>query len=255
VRMMTGAASGGRAGVRVATAGVGLLLLATVLSGCETTADKSARLEKAAKHTRIAEEGLSITKASVDVKVVSALLVRGTEGAAAVVTLRDDSGHALRNVPIAITVRNARGGTLFQNDAPGLEAALTAVASLPAHGEVTWVNDQVPASGDPTSVSAIVGAARAASAGIPQLEVQDIHASEESAGSVGAAGAVKNRSKVTQQNLVVYALARRMGTVVAAGRAVLPEVPPGASVPFQAFFQGATKGAQLEASAPATTLG
>ena len=43
------------------------------------------------------------------------------------------------------------------------------------------------------------------------------------------------------------------GKIVAAGRAVLAEVKPGTSVPFQAFFVGDPKGAKLEASAPATT--
>jgi hypothetical protein len=41
----------------------------------------------------------------------------------------------------------------------------------------------------------------------------------------------------------------------AAGRAVLPEVSAGASLPFQAFLQGNPSGARLEASAPATTFG
>jgi hypothetical protein len=50
-------------------------------------------------------------------------------------------------------------------------------------------------------------------------------------------------------------LARKDGKIVAAGRAVLAEVKPGASVPFQAFFVGDAKGAKLEVSAPPTTSG
>ena len=45
-----------------------------------------------------------------------------------------------------------------------------------------------------------------------------------------------------QQNLIVYVLARRGGQVVAAGRAVLPEVGAGASLPFQAFLVGSPSG-------------
>jgi hypothetical protein len=81
-----------------------------------------------------------------------------------------------------------------------------------------------------------------------------VHASEEGS-TTGAAGTVRNDSSVTQQNLVVYVLARRGGQIVAAGRAVLPEVGAGAALPFQAFLQGDPSGARLEASAPATTLG
>jgi hypothetical protein len=230
------------------------VLLALALTGCETTAQKSAQLEKAAKHGRIAQAGLSIAKASADVTVRDAVLLHGAEGAAVVVTLRNSSARALQSVPIAITVKNAAGGTLFQNNAPGLEAALTSIASLGAHDEATWVDDQVPATGSPASVSAVVGEAPAARGSAPRLRVAGVHATEE-AGSAGAAGTVKNESQITQQSLVVYVLARRAGRVVAAGRAVLPEVAAGAAVPFQAFFTGVAKGAQLQASAPPSTFG
>jgi hypothetical protein len=239
--------------MRTVAAAVALLAL-LALSGCETTQEKSAQLEKAAHHTRLAERGLSIAKASADVHAVSAVLVHGAEGAAAVVTLRNDSARALRDVPIAITVKDAHGSTVFQNNAPGLEAALTAVGSLPAHGEATWVDDQVPATGDPASVSALVGEAPVASGALPRIEVIGVHPSEES-GSAGAAGTVRNRSNVSQQSLIVYVLARRAGSVVAAGRALLSEVAPGASAPFQAFLVGTPRGATLQASAPATTFG
>jgi hypothetical protein len=59
---------------------------------------------------------------------------------------------------------------------------------------------------------------------------------------------------VAQHHLVVFAVARKGGRIVASGRAVLPEVPPGASVPFQVYFVGDPSGAQIETSAPATTF-
>jgi hypothetical protein len=238
--------------VRLAAAVALFAVLA--LSGCETTQEKSAQLEKTAHHTRLAEHGLSIVRPSADVRVVGAVLVHGSEGSVAVLTLRNDSGHALKDVPIAISVKDAQGGTVFQNNAPGLEAALTSLASLPARGEATWIDDQVPASGAPASVGALVGEAPAAQGALPQLEVAGAHLGEE-AGSAVAAGTVRNRSSVTQQALVVYVLARRADRIVAAGRAILPEVAPGASVPFQAFLVGSPAGATLQASAPATTLG
>lgn len=239
---------------RAVALALGAVALAGSLSGCETTAEKSARLERAAHHTRLAEQGLSITRQSAQVRVLRATLVHGAEGSAAVITLRNDSGHTLKSVPIAITVKDAHGGTTFQNNAPGLEAALTTLASLPAHGEATWINDQVPASGGPASVSAIVGEPPVASGPVPQIEARGVHASEEG-GMQGATGIVHNGSSVTQQNLVVYVLARRAGRVIAAGRAVLPEVRAGASLSFQAFLQGSPAGARLEASAPPATFG
>jgi hypothetical protein len=239
---------------RAAALAVGALALAGSLSGCETTAEKSARLERVAHRSRPVERGLTIARQSTDVRVLGTALVHGNEGAAAVVTLRNNSGQALKNVPIAITVTDARGSTVFQNNTPGLEAALTSLASLGAHGETTWIDDQVQASGTPTSVSATVGVAPTMNGSVPRIEVQGVHSSEEGGGA-GAAGTVRNRSGVTQQNLVVYVLARRAGRIVAAGRAVLPEVGAGASLPFQAFLQGSPAGARLQASAPPTAFG
>jgi hypothetical protein len=237
-----------------ATAGLALLAL-LALSGCESTQEKSAQLEKTAHHTRVAERGLSIGKANPDITVLAATLVRGNEGAAAIVTVRNDSASVLREVPIAITVKNAQGATVFQNNTPGVEAALTSLGSLPAHSIMTWVDDQVPATGNPVSVTAIAGISPAVSGALPEVEVMDVHPSEES-GSATAAGSVRNRSRVTQHALVVYAVVRRAGRIVAAGRAILPEVAPGATAPFQAYLVGGPQaGARLEASAPASTLG
>jgi hypothetical protein len=228
--------------------------LAASLSACETTAEKSAQLEKAAHHTRLAEKGLTISKQSPDVRVLSATIVHGHEGAAAVVLLHNTAAQTLRAIPIAITVKDAHGATLFQNNAAGLEPALTSLGSLAAHGLQTWIDDQILTSGTPASVSATVGDSPSVNGALPRIEVRGVHASEEG-GTTGAAGTVRNGSNVTQQNLVVYVLARRGGQVVAAGRAVLPEVGAGASLPFQAFLQGDPSGARLEASAPATTFG
>jgi hypothetical protein len=239
--------------VRALALALTVAALAISLGGCETTAEKSARLERVAHRIRPVERGLTIAKQSTDVRVLGTVLVHGSEGAAALVTLRNNSGHALKNVPIAIKVSDARGSTVFQNNTPGLEAALTSLASLGAHGEATWIDDQVQASGT-TSVSATVGVAPTVNGSVPRIEVQGVHASEEGGGA-GAAGTVRNRSNVTQQNLVVYVLARRAGRIVAAGRAVLPEVGAGASLSFQAFFVGSPAGAHLEANAPPTTFG
>ncbi len=230
-----------------------LLLIAVALSGCQSTQEESAKLAKTAKHFTLAHKGLTITRASTQVQVLSAAVVHDAEGAAAAVTVRNSSSHTLSSVPIAITVRDTHGQIVYQNNAPGLEAGLTQISSLAPHGSVTWVDDQVPVSGAPASVTAIAGEAPVASGPEPQIEVQGTHLAEASTGET--AGTVHNRSSVTQQHLIVYVTARRAGTIVAAGRAVLAEVAPGASVPFDAFLVGAAAGAQLQASAPASTFG
>jgi hypothetical protein len=232
-----------------------LLLCALALGGCETTAEKSAQLERVAKHAALdSERGLTIAKTSPYVKVIATQVLHSGEQTAAIVTLRNLSSHALRDLPIAITVRDASGHAIFQNNAPGLETALTSVALLPADAQGTWVDDQVQASGAPASVAALVGEAPRAPAGVPRLHVGDVHAIEDPASGSGAAGTVANASGIVQRDLVVYALARRGGKLVAAGRAVLPEVPAHGSSGFEIFWVGNPTGAQLVLSAPPTTF-
>ncbi len=241
--------------MRTATA---LLLCALALGGCESSQEKSAQLERAAKVERArnpaqASRGLSITQASREVQVVATQVVHSSEGTAAVVRLRNTSAHALRDVPIAITVKSAAGAALYQNNTPGLEAALTSVSLLAPGANATWIDDQVQTSEAPASVSAVVGEAPPASGPIPQVTLFGVHPNEEG-GSSGAAGTVHNDSPVAQHNLVVYGVARRGGRIVGAGRAGLAEVPAHGSLPFQALFIGNATGARLEVSAPPTTF-
>jgi hypothetical protein len=243
--------------VRVRCAALGLVAL--VLTGCQTTAEKSAKLEQKAKreqaqHPTLAQKGLSIARASTKVKVVSAAVIRSSEGAAAVVTLRNVTSSTLREVPIAITVTDAHGRTVFQNNAPDLEAALVSLPSLAARGEVAWVDDQLPASGEPAAVSARVGEGSSGAQSLPSVTIAGTHLIEDPTNGAGAAGTVRNRSSIAQRNLVVFAVARQAGRIVAAGRAVVPELTARAATPFQLFFVGDPRGARLQISAPPTTF-
>lgn len=239
---------------------VALVLVALALTGCETTAEKSAALERQAKreraeHPTVAQQGLSIAHESTDLKVLSTAVLRSSEGTAALVTLRNLTNRSLRAIPIAITVRDGRGRQLYTNSAPGLAPSLVSAAYLPAHADLTWIDDQVQTTGAAASVSAKVGEALPATAVVPRLNVEGAHQFEDVSNAPSVEGMVVNRSHVTQQELVVYAVARRAGKIVAAGRAVLPRAPGGSSTRFQIFFVGDPRAGQLELSAPPTTLG
>jgi len=233
-----------------------LALGALVLSGCETTAEKSAKLERQAKRVTLKQEkGLTITHESATVTVTGTAVLHGSERAAAVVTLKNRSARAQREVPIAITVKDARGRTLFENNEPGLESALVSIPSIPPHATIAWVDDQIPASGSPASVSAQVGQAPALAGQLPELTVAEAKLSEDPASGTTAEGTVANRSKVAQSGLVLFALARRAGKIVGAGRAVVAELAPGASAPFQASLVGDAHGAGVQVSAPPASFG
>ncbi len=235
-----------------------LLLCALALGGCESSQEKSAQLEKRAKlakaaHPVQAAKGLSIAHASSAVRVLNTQSVHSSEGTAVVVTLRNVSTHALRDVPIEITVKGAGGNTLYQNNTPGLETALTAVPLLAAGARFEWIDDQVQAADAPASVGAIVGEAPQAPASVPRIALTGVHANEEGRSS-GVAGTVHNNSAVTQRELVVYGIARRGARIVAAGRAVLSKVAAHGSSPFQVLLIGSASGARVEASAPPSTF-
>lgn len=239
---------------RVVPSALAAMSLALVCCGCQTTAEHSAELEKHAKHEVLALRGLSVRKENPSVKVLQSTMVHSSEGTAVVVALRNTSSRALENAPIEVTVRDTHGGVLFQNTQPGLDPSLTRVSLLAPGTETLWVDDQVQVSGIPASASALVGAATPTSRSVPQMGVSGTHLSGEAGAEAGATGTVANRSKVGQQHLVVYAVARRGSRIVAAGRAVLPEVSSGASVPFQIYFIGDPSGARIQTSAPATSF-
>jgi hypothetical protein len=231
---------------------------ALVLCGCQSTQERSAELQRAAKHDVLTTQGVSVTKENPSVQVLQSTVVHSGEATAVVVALRNTSSHALENAPIEVTVRDPHGTVLYQNNASGLEPSLTTVSLLEPGQETIWVDDQVTASGTPTSASALVGAATRASGSLPQLSIAGTHLSAEAGAEATLSGTVENHSQMTQQNLVVYAVARRASKIVAAGRAVLPEVTAGTNagtnVPFQIYFVGDPNGTQIQTSAPATTF-
>jgi hypothetical protein len=238
---------------RVASIGVALALLpalALALSGCETTAAKSAKLEEIAQRsTGATQSGLTITHPSVLAKVLGSEIVSGNEGTAIVLTLHNDSAKALGEVPIAVSLKNAKGATVYSNSTPGLAKTLTSVALLPPHATLTWIDDQAQAAGA-TTVSAEIGEGKPLTAAPAKLSLDEVKLTEGS-----AEGTIANDSDAAQPELVIYAVARRAGRVVAAGRAVLASVAPGDRSPFQIFFIGDTKDATLQLDAPPTSAG
>lgn len=233
-----------------------IALIAVALSGCESSQEQSTKLEADAKqHQKLARYGLSITHESSKIRVSATAVVHSSEGTAAVVTLRNVSATTLRDLPIEITVRSAGGGALYTNDTPGLATALVSVPLLPAHGTASWIDDQVQTTGVPASVVAKVGEGEPVTATIPRLSVAGTHLANEATSGPEAEGTVFNHSSVSQRELVVYAVARRAGRAIAAGRAVIPEAAAGTAEHFQLFFIGSPQGGQLEFSAPPTVVG
>jgi hypothetical protein len=234
-----------------------LVALAGVpLGGCETSAEKSARLERAAVHrgTAAGAAGLSIVHPSRTLKVTATALVGSSEGAAAAVTIRNTATHAVHDVPIELVVRSPAGARVYSNSTPGLAHTLVSVGYIGAGARLTWVNDQLPPAAAHGTASATVGEAPSAAGPAPLVATSGVHAFEDPTNGPGLEGTVVNRSHVAQQELGIYAVARSARGVVAAGRAVVAQLPAGGSSSFQLFWVGNPKGAHIELVAPPTSL-
>ncbi len=237
--------------MRLAALALAALALGGCLSACESSQEESAKLEKVAKREAaqsarrpaLANRALSIARPSTVVKVLAARALHDSEGAVAVVTLHNGSASALRDVPIKIIVKDAAGATVYTNATPGLASELVSVPLLRAHTTGTWVDDQVQSSTAPASVTAEVGEGERDDEAIPALAVDGVSLNEGQ-----AEGSLVNRSHTSEHEVVLYAIARRAGAIVAAGSALVAQVEAGTSTHFQAPLIGDAGGAQLEVS-------
>ena len=238
---------------RAAAAVAAVALLAGSLAGCETTQEKSARLARSAKRLT-QQKGLRIERRNAVVVVGRRALVQDSNGAAAVVELRNRGHAGQAGVPVQLTVRAAGGRALYANTTPGLQPSLVGVSVLAPGQRLLWVNDQLALGGHAARLDVRVGAARArAPAALPRVDVAGLRLERDSDGPF-AKGVVRNRSAVAQRALTVYCVARRGSRIVAAGRATVDALPPGGRAPVTIFFIGDPAGAALEAAAPATVL-
>ena len=69
-----------------------------------------------------------------------------------------------------------------------------------------------------------------------------------------AVGKAHNASQIDQRNLTIFAVARRGGRVVAAGRGAIERLKAGDTATYQIFFIGNPKGARVTLAAPPTTF-
>ena len=237
-----------------------VLVAPLALAGCESTQSRSARLRAAASH-RAPERGLRIARTSADVRVATATLVNDTRAgrSAAIVELQNTSRRTLAALPLLFTVTGAGGKKLFSNDLPGASADLTTVPSLAPGDTLAWVNDAIVGIRGGRSVDARVGEPAkptSAPARPPRLRISGVRLERDPVDGITAVGRIVNASSVPQRRLVIFATARRGGRIVAAGRAVVPLLRPGAKgARFTLFFVGDPTGAKLRLQAPAVSLG
>lgn len=231
---------------------------ALVLTACESTQDKNDRLARSAAKVTV-QKRLTIGRANPDVKISATTLLHdpAQQRTAVVVTMRNTSARPQSAVPLLFTLRNRAGRKLFANDTPGATADLTSVPLLQPRQELTWVDDQIVGIQAAATLEARVGvpdATREAGTA-PKLRFTGVRLLDDPVDGVTATGRIVNESSIPQQRLVIFAVSRRGGRIVAAGRAIVPTVKPGPrGAKFTAFFVGDPRKGRLELHAPPTSL-
>jgi hypothetical protein len=246
-------------GVRRAAAAAGPLAvsaLAGLVSGCESTQDTSARLQREGAKAISHERGLVITAKNPDVSIVRTAVLSDQNGTAAVVILRNRKPAPLGVVPIAINVLGRGGKSVFKNNTPGLEPSLVSTAALPPGGELAWVNDQVTPSGKAVAVKAEAGTGgTGAPRMLPKIEIGTPKVINDPTSGLEVTGSITNRSSLPQLKIFIYVVGWRGGSIVCAGRGAIQRLNPAAHVAFHVYPIGNPHDAsRFTIAAPPTVL-
>jgi hypothetical protein len=229
----------------LAVVAASLAVLAAAVSGCATTQDSNKRISVRFDRTLASRKPLELRGTDPDVKVVRTAVIGGKDGSSIVVVLRNTGDEPVNDLPIEVGTRGgepinaAANVPYFQSHAPAIAPG----------EEVTWVY----ASKDPIGSSEAF--ARVGAPSSPPLtsarHVSELEASGKAGGS-SVNAEVTNDTGVPQYDLDVYAVARRGGRFVAAGRVALEHLGVSKSAHLTLPLIGEAKGAQIEVVAPQT---
>ena len=228
-------------------AGVALLGLAVSVAGCATTQDANQRASIQADRTLASRKSLVVRGRDRDVQVVRTSVVKGKQGSAIVVVLRNRGDRPVNDLPIEVGPRggqavNTRANLpYFQTHAPaiaaGEEATWVYVSRRPLHASRAFARVGAPAK-PPVTTAGRVSA----------LETED----SATPGGSSVVARITNDLGIPQYNLDVYAVARKRGRYVAAGRANLEHLGVSQTEQVTLPLIGDAKGAQIEVFAPQT---
>ena len=227
------------------------VLAATTLTACTSSQDKARAIQEQAQAA--APKPLVIKRPNKDVKVTDTTLLHDQNGDAVVVEVKNESNKMLVNVPILVDIRDGKK-TVYKNDTAGLDFALNHIAVLKPGETFDWVNDQVTAQGK--TVKATIGdpEGKAPPGALPELDVSTPKAGHDFSGPK-VSGTVTDRSKLDQSHLILFAVARQGGRIVAAGRGQIKALKIGARpAPYVIYFIGNPLGADVTIQAPPTVL-
>jgi hypothetical protein len=226
-----------------------LVVLATAVSGCATTQDANKRASINADRTLASRKPLVLRGTDPHVQVIRTSVVAGKDGSAIVVVLRNRGEEPVNDVPIEVGRRGGeplnagRNVPYFQSHAPAIapgdEATWVYVSKEKLGSSPVYARVGTPASFAPRSDR------------VPELDVSDSGAESGKQGS-SVVAEVANDTGIPQYGLDVYAVARKAGRYVAAGRASLTHLGVDQSAELTLRLIGDANGSQIQIYAPPT---
>ena len=232
-----------------------LLVVAAAFAGCETTMEKSAKLEVSG--AGLAQlETVKLGATNRDIEVLDKTILTDQYGTAVIIRLKNTGNQPQVDVPIQIDIKDPKGKSVFRNDTEGLEDGLLNIQVIEPGEETLWVHDQVFPNGKAASVEVTIGKSEApVPASVPEISASKPEINRDPVSGIEVQGEVTNESGVEQTDLLLYAVATRGGEVVAAGRGLVPKLKTGPKgEPYNIFFIGDPQGADIEVFATPNTF-
>jgi hypothetical protein len=225
--------------------------MGVTLSACQSSQDKATAIREQAIAS--APKPLAIPKPNKDVKVGDTALIHDENGDAVVVELTNETSKPLVNVPVLVDVKDGKR-TVYKNDTAGIDFALNHVALIKPHETFYWVNDQLTGQGKTAKVTVGQPEGKPSAAPLPDFTVSEPRMGNDFSG-VKVSGTVTDHSKLDQFHLILFAVARQGGHIVAAGRGQIKALKHSAKpAPYVIYFIGDPTGADVTIQAPPTVL-
>jgi len=233
---------------------VSAVLLAAFASGCESTQDKAARVQKenAAKQ-KIAAQPLTVAKIDRRIKISGITVLRGKDTNAVVVTVVNTSSKPIADIPIAVKVLSGAGKVVTTNTEPGTDHWLNHIPLVRPGQTFYWVNDQFEPLPSARKASVRIGSGVVVPKPYPDAKLIKTSIFEDPVSGAAFTGKAKGNAPVIQERLVVFSVGRQGGRIVSAGRGVLEKLLPNGGKPagFTIFYVGASpKSVSLSNQAP-----
>jgi hypothetical protein len=235
-----------------------MLVLVGTLGGCvETTQQKNARAQLQDDRLLASRSSIVVTRTDPNIAVLNVRTLRGPAGGAIAVTLRNDGGRPVSDLPLSVGVHTRGGHITYLNRQPELPYFQTHIAGIGGKAEATWVF---------SSTSPMPNGQVFVRVGAPAIPVDKavwkLPAITSSLTSVRSRGRdratvsaqIENRSEAPQDGLEVYAYALSGDRLVAAGTAPLDSLGSGATQAVQVSLVGKPGSSAVHLETPPTNL-